>query len=58
MHASLRGYRQAKGTKVVTKLCSVAVPSDQEKKPRKEQGTSLNDTNLNTAIESGTPRLR
>ena len=58
MYALLRGYRQAKGIKVVAKLCSLAVPSDQEKKTRKEQGTSLDDTNLNTEIESGTPRLR
>ena len=62
VHVLLRGCRRAKGTKIVAKLSSVSVSSDQKKNPRKEQGTctSLNDRNINseTEIESGTPRLR
>ena len=41
MYALLRGYRQAKGIKVVAKLCSLAVPSDQEKKNQKGTGYKL-----------------
>lgn len=58
MHATIQVFRQVRQTRLVRKLSSVAVKADQTKKPRKKQGTSVNEANAENGVEIGTPRLR